>query len=310
MSRTDYLKEYKGWVYTCVSTIASRTASLDYHVLSPTGKQIDHEYLSLITYDLIEQIASFLKLNGSCYVWKVTIGSRVIALHVLRPDLMQPVYDQKWAKVTGYKYMINGKSYNFSADEVLAFHNFNPLQTYPFVSQGVGDVQAASVAIDTDNATATWNWKFFENSARPNTAIEIPGNIDDPTRERLENAWNSKFRNVNNAHKPVFLTGGMKISDFGPSQKEMDFVESRRFTRDEIFGIFKVPKAVIGLGEGQGQNMNIRGYEIQLAMNAIEPLAIKIQEVISVGLFGKIGLFEFINVVPKDSDEVRKDFEV
>lgn len=73
MSRTDYLKEYKGWVFTCVSTIASRTASLDYHLLSDTGKQIDHEYLKFITYDLIEQIASFIKLNGSCYVWKVMV---------------------------------------------------------------------------------------------------------------------------------------------------------------------------------------------------------------------------------------------
>lgn len=205
---------------------------------------------------------------------------------------------------------MNGKFFTFKADEVLAFHNFNPLQAYPFVSQGVGDVQAASIAIDTDNASAVWNWKYFENSARPHTAIEVPTNIDKETLERLESQWNNKFKGVNNSNKAAFLTGGMKIANFGTSQREMDFVEGRRLNRDEIFAIFKVPKAVVGLGEGTGQNMNIRSFDIQLAMNAIEPLSIKIQEVLSVGLFGKIGLFEFVNVVPKDSDEVRKDYEI
>ena len=56
--------------------------------------------------------------------------------------------------------------------------------------------------------------------------------------------------------------------------------------------------------------MNITAFEIQLSMNAIQPLAIKIQEALSIGLFGQIGRFEFINVIPKDAEEVRKDFEV
>jgi HK97 family phage portal protein len=170
-------------------------------------------------------------------------------------------------------------------------------------------VQAASIAIDTDNAAAVWNWKFFENSARPNMAIEVPTAIDSDTRERLESGWSNKFKGTNNSHKPVFLTGGMKISDFGPSQKEMDFVEARKYSRDEIFAIFKVPKACIGLGEGASGNLNIKPFETMLMKNAVQPLAVKIQEVISIGLFGSIGQFEFINVVPQDSDEVRKDFE-
>lgn len=142
---------------------------------------------------------------------------------------------------------MNGKFFTFKADEVLAFHNFNPLQAYPFVSQGVGDVQAAAISIDTDNASAVWNWKYFENSARPHTAIEVPTNIDKDTLERLESQWNNKFKGVNNSNKAAFLTGGMKIANFGTSQREMDFVEGRRLNRDEIFAIFKVPKAVVGL---------------------------------------------------------------
>lgn len=54
--------------------------------------------------------------------------------------------------------------------------------------------------------------------------------------------------------------------------------------------------------------MNIGKFDILLARNAIYPIAVKLQEAISVGLFGAIERFEFINVVPFDSDEVRNDF--
>jgi phage portal protein BeeE len=41
------------------------------------------------------------------------------------------------------------------------------------------------------------------------------------------------------------LTGGLKYKQMNPNQKEMDFVESRRFNRDEILWFFRVPKAMI-----------------------------------------------------------------
>lgn len=88
----------------------------------------------------------------------------------------------------------------------------------------------------------------------------------------------------------------------------MDFVEGRKLTRDEIFAIFKVPKACVGLGEGSSANMNIGKFDILLARNALYPIAVKLQEAISVGLFGEIERFEFVNVIPLDSEEVRNDF--
>lgn len=66
-----------------------------------------------------------------------------------------------------YSYSVNGKKFYFKKEEIITIHNFNPLQKYPFITQGVGDVQAAAIEIDTDNAASTWNWKFFENNAAP-----------------------------------------------------------------------------------------------------------------------------------------------
>jgi phage portal protein BeeE len=135
-SKTDYLEAYKGWVFRAVTTIASKTASLDFHLVDPkSGKQLDHEYLPLIKYDLLENIAAFMKLNGSCFVWKNTIAGKVRSLHVLRPDLVSFEYDQTWSAISKYRYQVNGRTVSFKSEEILAFHNFNPLQAFPFINQ-------------------------------------------------------------------------------------------------------------------------------------------------------------------------------
>ena len=309
MNKSDYLEAYKGWVFRAVTAIASKTASLDFHLVDArSGKQLDHGYLSLVRYDLIENIASFMKLNGSCFVWKNTIGGKVRSLHVLRPDLVSPEYDDTWSRIARYRYRINGRTVSFKSDEILAFHNFNPLQAFPFTDQGVGDVQAAAVAIDTDSAASVWNWKFFENNARPGMILETDNVIDHDVKERLANKWNSAYKGANNSHKLVILDGGLKANNQNPSQKEMDFVEQRRFSRDEILGIFGVPKAVIGLGESVNVG-NVRAFNMIFAEQTIRPLAVKIQEVLNDGLFGDIGYFEFINIFPYDDEETRKDFD-
>jgi len=45
----------------------------------------------------------------------------------------------------------------------------------------------------------------------------------------------------------AILDLGLKASNVSPSQREMDFVEQRRFSRDEILSMFKVPKVILGL---------------------------------------------------------------
>lgn len=147
--------------------IAQRTASLDYHFMDERGEIVSSEYAPLITYDLIEACVSYLKLTGSCYIWKSTIGGRVRDMQVLRPDLVTPKYDSSKSEILAYEYHLNGKTVKFKASEIISVHQFSPLQAYPFVSKGMSDVQAGSLAIDMDRASSVWNWKFFENGANP-----------------------------------------------------------------------------------------------------------------------------------------------
>jgi len=87
--------------------------------------------MNLITYELLLKVASYMQLNGSCYIWKFKIGNKVQSLEILRPDLV--MFDENAdGSLKGYRYQVNNKNMILNKDEVMAFHNFNPQQAFPY----------------------------------------------------------------------------------------------------------------------------------------------------------------------------------
>lgn len=118
-----------------MSHIANSTAKLPRHLLDEKDKQVNHDYLDLITYSLIEGIVSYLKLTGTAYIWKNTIGGRVRELHILSTNSVNPVWDSNRTKIVSYDYFVNGKNVKFKADEIIRIINFSPLQQYPYITE-------------------------------------------------------------------------------------------------------------------------------------------------------------------------------
>lgn len=104
----------------------------------------------------------------------------------------------------------------------------------------------------------------------------------------------------------AILHGGLKYTGVTPSQKEMDFVEQRGYSRDEILAIFKVPKAMLGMGEGVNVG-NVKAFGNIFANNVLLPLCTMIQQDLTAGLLTDGQEFAFTNIVPADEAEVRAD---
>jgi len=305
LSRTDYLTLYKGWIFTATGTISDSIADLDFQLRvskdSPKIKQ--DKRLEAITPTLLKNISSFLKLAWSCFVWQSSFW-----LEVLRPDLVRIDQDTTTWHINYYEYTSHGQVKKFSPEEIIAFHNFNPLEAYPVVTKWVSEVQAVAIQAESDNATLRWNWNYFKNNASVANILKTDQMLQDDVKQRLVSKWNSEFQGLDNAHKTAVLDQWLSLESFAPSQKEMDFVEQRRFTRDEILWVFKVPKAIIWLWEWVNV-WNVKAFEGVYAKNTIKPLAKLIADVFNETLFKGVGYFEFINVVPLDKEELRKDLD-
>lgn len=309
LSRSDYLRLYTGWAFVATSTIAQSVASLEKQLTKweHNSDVVDHPYMQFVTYDLLLKIASYLQLNWSCFIWKYKIWNKVAWLEILRPDIVLIEEfangDLKW-----YRYSANNRNYFFQADEVIALHNFNPLQAYPFNIKGMSPMQAVAVQMEIDVVANKWNWKFFSNGASVKDVLQTEQKITDEAKQRLSTKRKNEFQGVNNSHKVAILDSWLQYTNASPNQKEMDFVESRRFTRDEVFAIFKVPKIIAWVSEDFNKASATVAEQIYYK-SCILPIAVMIQEKLNQELFKETWYyFEFINVVPIDTEQLERDF--
>lgn len=315
MKGVDYLKAYKGWVYTCVNAIAEEVANVELHLIRKAKRgdtEIDnHIALNLLndvnpfmsSGELILSTQAFLELDGNSfwYLPKGNVTKKPAEIWLLDPTRTLVVKSQQNV-VGGYVYR-NEKGQNVPLDpsEVIHFKRFNPLNRF----RGIGTVQAAALAIDIDTYSAQWNRNFFYNSAIPSGALEMDGTLTQEQYDRLKARWASQYQGVDNAHRFAILEGGLKYKPITMTQKEMDFLEQRRFSRDEILGIFRVPKTALLITEDVNR-ANAEATDYVFAKRVIKP---RMQFVVDrlnefyLPLFGETSqdiLFTFADPVPQN----------
>ncbi len=257
MKGPEFLGAYKGWVYSCVNAIAEDVSTIDLHLqrLTSDGWADISEHLALSTLadvnpfmsssDLLIATQSFLELEGNAF-WYLPRGSvtrkpaEIWLLDPTRTYVVKSATDF----IGGYVYKNEkGEDVPFKREEIIHFKRFNPQNKY----RGMGTVQAAAMAIDIDTYSATWNRNFFFNSAMPSATLETAGTLTTEQYNRVKAEWDSRYKGVDNAHKLAILQGGLHFNPISLSQKDMEFLEQRKMSRDEILGIFRVPKTILGI---------------------------------------------------------------
>jgi HK97 family phage portal protein len=224
-------------------------------------------------YELFFTTAAHLELDGNSYWWLIRGGTdnltgEIKEIWPLDPSKLVAKIDPKTSLIGSYKstIMVNGSAKVFQASEILQHRTFNPRNMY----RGMGTVEAAALAIDTDEHASKWNNNFFYNSALPSATLETDEELTPEQIKILEVTWNEKNRGVDKSQKMAILHSGLKFNPTNPSQRDMQFLESRRYSRDEILGIFRVPKMVLGIVEDVNRS-NAEASDYLFAKRKIKP---------------------------------------
>ena len=248
-----YMQEYRGWVYACITARTEGVKNIKLHLYQNLGNNkpakeiLDNPVLDLLNYvnpamtrtQLFEATQAFLDLDGNAFWWLARANNGkgdIEQIYVMSPDRVTLIADTtNPLRIMGYSYtQPDGNKIPFDATEVLHFKNFNPVAVHPFPHRGMGIVEAASWAIDTENAAKEWNYNFFANSARPDGILYQEGvsTMGDDDYARLRAEWEQNHQGQTNAHKIAILSGGIKWQEISRNQKDMDFNLQRQFGRD------------------------------------------------------------------------------
>jgi HK97 family phage portal protein len=88
--------------------------------------------------------------------------------------------------------------------------------------------------------------RMFKSGANIGGVLEHPDEMSDQAWERLKTSFEEKYSGLDNAHKVLLLEEGTKFTVTGMKADEAQFLQSRKFSRSEIAGIYRVPPHMIG----------------------------------------------------------------
>ena len=252
-------------VFTCVSIFASFAAMVPYRIYRiPKGKseeekepvEWEHPAASLFrsindwttAYQYAEAEIAYLLLSGNTYILKqggTLRGQDYIGpaeeLWILRPDRVKIVPNAD-GSINHWEYSAApGEPIKFPPNQVCQIKRFNPYNSL----YGQSVVRALQGAITTDVRAENYNANFLKNQARPAGAVVIKGSPPGiPQQERDRKEIQRVYRNPGTVG--IFY-GDTEWKDWGLSQKDMEFLEGRKFSREQIINAIIRYPTVAGL---------------------------------------------------------------
>jgi len=160
------------------------------------------------------------------------------------PRAAQYVYDPTRG---GY----DGKPLEIAPEEMCHTRFPNPLNPY----RGLSPAHAIRAGITIDIFAQSWSKTFLQRGARPDYALIAPQGLTPTEREGYEAKLYEKFRGYENWHKPIVLEDGVTdIKLFSWPPKDVEWMQQREMSRDEVGGLYGVPDEVMGYGRDTYEN--------------------------------------------------------
>ena len=126
--------------------------------------------------------------------------------------------------------------------------------------------------------------QFFGNGARATGIFTHPGQLEDEAYENLKKSLR-EMATGENALRPAILEEGIKWQQITIAPNEAQFLQTRRYQRTEIAGLYRVPLHLIGDLE-RATNNNIEHQSLDYVRYCLRPTAVKIEQEVKCKLLG------------------------
>ncbi len=298
ISAEKYLQAYRGWVYAAVRVIAATAAAgrVRFYADTETGgknylpadhplEQLMRRPMPAITrWNLWYLTFSWLELTGKAYWFKVR--DRLGVVRMILP--LQP----NWIKVVpSDTEIIQGYIFDRGGERRIALDKKDIVYLrYPDpndMRNGMGPLQAASYSYDTDMAMKRYDKSLFEKGAHISGYLGADQYISPNDAKMMRDDWKRIYGGVDNAKGIAVLHSGLKYTPIQMTPAELDFAEGRRFTRQEIFGIFGVSEGLLGMVEDVNKTNNVQLMDSFLRFT-MQPKADMLREQIDLDLADEV----------------------
>ncbi len=286
-------------VYRCVSLLARNLASVPLALY--TGTDEDKEQLGAGPwYDLFlkpnphltrrtlwEATATYLYLGGEC-LWVLEgrgdeqIGESEVPTEIwpLPGSCATEILDDSRTTLLGWKITTGGGTVELPAHAVIHHKFFNPDNPW----RGLSPLSAAMAGFRQDAKASAYNEAFYENGADPGGILTTDQSITPDQRQDLRRAWEDRHRGADKSYRVSVLGSGLDYKQMTTTHKDMQFLEQRRWNREELSMVFGVPKWFLGVSDDLNY-ATAKSAERILWTGALLPFARMLEDTLEAQLF-------------------------
>ena len=202
----------------------------------PLQRLLDNPNPEMSTGELMRLLICHLDLAGNGFWRKIRggMGDLPQELWPVMPYLS--VTTNSDGTIRDYKQTSTGEV--IPVDDMCQFKFVNPDNFY----FGQSPLQAAGKAVDVDNAGQEWQKVSMQNRGVPDYAISFESDLTPDQYQQANDHIKSKT-GTGSAREPLVLSKA-KVQQLSLNPVEMDFMNTRRFSREEVSSVYGVPSAL------------------------------------------------------------------
>ena len=288
------------WVYACVSALAEQVAQIPFRFsrvdaapakartgkwrkralgedMVESGPVVDlfaRPHPQLTRFQFWELAVSWLQLRSELFCVPVEDGRNVTRLIILSPDQFREEVRANVLLGWHYTGFSNAPldTQVFLPEELVADRLANPYNFW----RGMSPLDVARLAAQTDYASAQFQKGLMLNNADTGVIVHTDQQASEEQQKSIMAALLARKRKAGTADRPLFLFGGAKVEKPTLSATDMQFLENRKFNRQEICAVFKVPQEVLGFTEDANRSVG-ESARLNFIENRVAPLCERLE---------------------------------
>jgi HK97 family phage portal protein len=144
---------------------------------------------------------------------------------------------------------------------------------------GISPIAACRQALGLSVAAEEFGARYFGSGARPSGFLTTDQVLTPEQRNALKETFSSANAGLSNAHKIAVLEAGFKFDALTIPNSDGQFIESRKFSVEEVARIFRVPPHLI-MDLSHATFSNVENLSLQFVTYSLRPYLVKAEAAI------------------------------
>ena len=294
--RSSYAEIYRAQpaVRTVVNAIARNVAQLGTHVFEatpdddrqrvrtgPLAATIRRPNPGLTRYSWIFGVVADLGIFDQHTSVKVRGRDGRITLWPIPAEFVEPI-GKNWMAPDGFR--IGGsQGVELRADQVFHIHGYSPTARW----SGVPPMETLRRILGGDQAAEEYREAFWRNGAQLGGVIKRPLEApqwSDTARSRFRDQWKARYSGDGSEPGGTpLLEDGMDYVQLGQTNRNSQYLESRKLTREEVAALYHLPLVYAGLMDSANYAV-VKEARGMLYSDCLGPIITQLQEEIDAQL--------------------------